>query len=106
MFIWLCGDILLKVDKMIMVNLLEFCVLFLDKEVFDVVFKILIEFKIVNGIMKVILCEVVCGIVLDYVLDCKKFGFLVLICYWLKDEMYDWVINIINESKIEYLIDK
>lgn len=97
-YIWMCGDILLKVDKMMMVNFLELCVLFLDKVVFDVVFKIFDELKMKNGMMKYFFCKVVEGIVFEYVLNCKKFGFFVLICYWLKNEMNEWVWNIIQES--------
>ncbi|TKJ04444.1 asparagine synthase, partial [Bacillus cereus] len=106
MFTWLRGDILLKADKMTMANSLELRVPFLDKEVFDVASKIPTEFKIANGTTKAILREAARGIVPDHVLDRKKLGFPVPIRHWLKDEMHDWAINIINESKTEHLIDK
>ncbi len=106
MFTWLRGDILLKADKMTMANSLELRVPFLDKEVFDVASKIPTELKIANGTTKAILREAARGIVPDHVLDRKKLGFPVPIRHWLKDEMHDWAINIINESKTEHLIDK
>ncbi|PED55969.1 asparagine synthase (glutamine-hydrolyzing) [Bacillus anthracis] len=106
MYTWLRGDILLKADKMSTAHSLELRVPFLDKEVFDVASKIPTELKIANRTTKVILREAVRGIVPDHVLDRKKLGFPVPIRHWLKDEMYDWALNIIKESKTEHLIDK
>ncbi|MCR6464886.1 asparagine synthase (glutamine-hydrolyzing) [Bacillus paranthracis] len=106
MYTWLRGDILLKADKMSTAHSLELRVPFLDKEVFDVASKIPTEFKIANRTTKAILREAVRGIVPDHVLDRKKLGFPVPIRHWLKDEMHDWALNIIKESKTEHLIDK
>ncbi|PEJ67601.1 asparagine synthase (glutamine-hydrolyzing) [Bacillus toyonensis] len=106
MYTWLRGDILLKADKMSTAHSLELRVPFLDKEVFDVASKIPTELKIANRTTKAILREAVRGIVPDHVLDRKKLGFPVPIRHWLKDEMYDWALNIIEESKTEHLIDK
>ncbi|MED0935910.1 asparagine synthase (glutamine-hydrolyzing) [Bacillus mobilis] len=106
MYTWLRGDILLKADKMSTAHSLELRVPFLDKEVFDVASKIPTELKIANRTTKAILREAARGIVPDHVLDRKKLGFPVPIRHWLKDEMYDWALNIIKESKTEHLIDK
>ncbi|MGF9966150.1 asparagine synthase (glutamine-hydrolyzing) [Bacillus rhizoplanae] len=106
MYTWLRGDILLKADKMSTAHSLELRVPFLDKEVFDVASKIPTELKIANRTTKAILREAVRGIVPDHVLDRKKLGFPVPIRHWLKDEMYDWALNIIKESKTEHLINK
>ncbi|AKR36052.1 Asparagine synthetase [Bacillus thuringiensis serovar indiana] len=106
MYTWLRGDILLKADKMSTAHSLELRVPFLDKEVFDVASKIPTELKIANRTTKAILREAVRDIVPDHVLDRKKLGFPVPIRHWLKDEMYDWALNIIKESKTEHLIDK
>jgi asparagine synthase (glutamine-hydrolysing) len=106
MFTWLRGDILVKADKMTMAHSLELRVPFLDKEVFDVASKLPTELKIANGTTKAILREAVKGIVPDHVLDRKKLGFPVPIRHWLKNEMYDWVVNVITESQTDYLIDK
>ncbi|PER95552.1 asparagine synthase (glutamine-hydrolyzing) [Bacillus cereus] len=106
MYTWLRGDILLKADKMSTAHSLELRVPFLDKEVFDVASKIPTELKIANRTTKAILREAVRCIVPDHVLDRKKLGFPVPIRHWLKDEMYDWALNIIKESKTEHLIDK
>lgn len=106
MFTWLRGDILLKADKMSTAHSLELRVPFLDKEVFRVASNIPTELKIANGTTKAILREAVRGIVPDHVLDRKKLGFPVPIRHWLKDEMYEWAVNIIKESKTEHVIDK
>lgn len=106
MLTWLRGDILLKADKMSTAHSLELRVPFLDKEVFRVASNIPTELKIANGTTKAILREAVRGIVPNHVLDRKKLGFPVPIRHWLKDEMYEWTVNIIKESKTEHLIDK
>lgn len=106
MFTWLRGDILVKADRMTLAHSLELRVPFLDKEVFDVASKIPTNLKIANGTTKNILREAVKGIVPDHVLNRKKLGFPVPIRHWLKNEMYDWAVEIISESQTEHLIDK
>ena len=105
-YTWLRGDILLKADKMTMANSLELRVPFLDKEVFNVAAKLHTNQKIANNTTKYILRRAVEGIVPDHVLNRKKLGFPVPIRHWLKNEMHDWAINIINESQTDYLFDK
>jgi asparagine synthase (glutamine-hydrolysing) len=103
---WLKGDILLKADKMTMAHSLELRVPFLDKEVFNVASKINSTQKISNNTTKYILRKAAEGIVPDHVLNRKKLGFPVPIRHWLKDEMYDWAINLIHSSPTDYLFNK
>jgi asparagine synthase (glutamine-hydrolysing) len=103
---WLKGDILLKADKMTMAHSLELRVPFLDKEVFNVASKINSDQKISNNTTKYILRKAAEGIVPDHVLNRKKLGFPVPIRHWLKDEMYDWAINLIRSSPTDYLFNK
>ncbi|MBD8068579.1 asparagine synthase (glutamine-hydrolyzing) [Bacillus sp. PS06] len=103
---WLRGDILLKADKMTMAHSLELRVPFLDKAVFDVASKIAPELKTANNTTKYILRKAVEGIVPDHVLDRKKLGFPVPIRHWLKNEMHDWAVNIINQSDTSHLFNK
>ncbi|WP_312113745.1 asparagine synthase (glutamine-hydrolyzing) [Brevibacillus reuszeri] len=103
---WLPGDILVKADKMSTAHSLELRVPFLDKEVFAVASRIPTEFKIAQGTTKTILREAMRGIVPDHVLDRKKLGFPVPIRHWLKEELYDWAMQIMQEGQTEYLIDK
>lgn len=103
---WLRGDILVKADKMTMANSIELRVPFLDTEVFKVASKIPVSLKISNGTTKYIFREAMRGIVPNHVINRKKLGFPVPINQWLKNELYDWAINLIHESQTEYLFDK
>ncbi|MDX8367449.1 asparagine synthase (glutamine-hydrolyzing) [Cytobacillus sp. IB215665] len=103
---WLRGDILLKADKMTMAHSLELRVPFLDKEVFKVASKISPEMKTAQNTTKYILRKAVEGIVPAHVLQRKKLGFPVPIRHWLKDEMYDWVKQIIQTSETDHIFNK
>ncbi|MGG0177663.1 asparagine synthase (glutamine-hydrolyzing) [Gottfriedia acidiceleris] len=103
---WLRGDILLKADKMTMAHSLELRVPFLDKEVFNVASKISANHKISHNTTKYILRQAAQGIVPNHVLNRKKLGFPVPIRHWLKNEIYDWTIELIHASSTEYLFRK
>lgn len=101
---WLRGDILLKADKMTMANSLELRVPFLDRNVFEVASKIPTKFKLANNTTKYILRKAAEGIVPEHILQRKKLGFPVPIRLWLKDEMYDWTVDLIKTSHVDHLI--
>ncbi|MFD2043647.1 asparagine synthase (glutamine-hydrolyzing) [Ornithinibacillus salinisoli] len=103
---WLPGDILLKADKMTMANSLELRTPFLDKEVFQVARNIPVTCKYTNGTTKAILRKAAKGIVPDHVVDRRKLGFPVPIKSWLRNELYEWAVNLMKESETDYLIDK
>ncbi|MCA1032462.1 asparagine synthase (glutamine-hydrolyzing) [Bacillus timonensis] len=103
---WLRGDILLKADKMTMAHSLELRVPFLDKVVFEVASKIGPEFKTANNTTKYILRKAVEGIVPDHVLNRKKLGFPVPIRHWLKNEMHDWALKLIQTSDTDHIFNK
>ncbi|WP_099220931.1 asparagine synthase (glutamine-hydrolyzing) [Listeria costaricensis] len=103
---WLRGDILLKADRMTMANSLEVRVPFLDKAVFDVAKNIPSDWKISHNTTKYILRKAAESFVPDHVLNRRKLGFPVPIRHWLKNEMNEWVKNIIRESGTDHLINK
>ncbi|TKC16720.1 asparagine synthase (glutamine-hydrolyzing) [Robertmurraya kyonggiensis] len=103
---WLKGDILSKADKMSMANSLEVRVPFLDKRVFSAASKLTSSQKINNGQTKFLLREAAKGIVPQHVRNRKKLGFPVPIRHWLKNEMYDWAIQLINDSQTDSLFNK
>ncbi|PLR67148.1 asparagine synthase (glutamine-hydrolyzing) [Bacillus sp. UMB0893] len=103
---WLKGDILLKADKMSMANSLEVRVPFLDKKVFSAASKLTSSQKIKNGQTKFLLREAAKGIVPQHVWNRKKLGFPVPIRHWLKNEMYDWALQLINDSQTDSLFNK
>lgn len=103
---WLRGDILLKADKMTMAHSLELRVPFLDKRVFDVASKIPANMKVKNKTTKYILRKAVEGIVPEHVLNRQKLGFPVPIRYWLKNELYDWALQLIHSSQTSEIFNK
>ena len=103
---WLRGDILLKADRMTMAHSLELRVPFLDKRVFEIASKIPTDMKTTHGTTKYILRKAVEGIVPEHVLTRKKLGFPVPIRHWLKNEMHDWAMELINESETNHLFNK
>lgn len=106
MHTWLRGDILVKADKMTMAHSLELRVPFLDKEVFRVASQLAPEITVANGTTKFTLRESMKGIVPDSVLNRRKLGFPVPIRHWLKDEMFDWAKDIIQNSETDRFINK
>ncbi|KPU42270.1 asparagine synthetase [glutamine-hydrolyzing] 1 [Oxobacter pfennigii] len=103
---WLRGDILVKADRMTMAHSLELRVPFLDMEVFKAASKLTLDDKIGNSTTKYALREAFRGVIPDAVTTRKKLGFPVPIRHWLKDEMYSWAVNLINESETEQYIQK
>ena len=103
---WLRDDILVKADWMTMAHSLELRVPFLDKEVFNVASRLTLEDKIGHETTKYALREAFKGVVPDAVTTRRKLGFPVPIRHWLKDEMYDWAVNLINESETDQYINK
>jgi len=103
---WLRGDILVKADRMTMAHSLELRVPFLDKEVFKVASKLTLEDKVGHGTTKYALREAFRGIIPDSVTTRKKLGFPVPIRHWLKNEIYDWAVNLINSSQTDQYIIK
>ncbi|MDT8858896.1 asparagine synthase (glutamine-hydrolyzing) [Alkalihalobacillus sp. MEB130] len=106
MHTWLRGDILVKADKMTMANSLELRVPFLDKKVFDVASTLTIGDKVTKHTTKLALREAMREVVPEHVLMRRKLGFPVPIRHWLKDEIHDWAMNLIQESNTDYLINK
>lgn len=103
---WLRGDILVKADRMTMANSLELRVPFLDKEVFSVASKIGTDLRIANDTTKYALREAAKEVVKTGASTRRKLGFPVPIRHWLKDEIHDWTVEVINTSDIDEYIDK
>ncbi|OLL72926.1 Asparagine synthetase [glutamine-hydrolyzing] [Pseudonocardia sp. Ae168_Ps1] len=108
LFTWLRGDILVKADKMTMAHSLELRVPFLDPEVFDIASSLPQSQKIThsaNGTTKYALRRACEGIIPPHVLNRPKLGFPVPIRHWLRDEMYAWARDILQNSGAGHLID-
>ncbi|MEG0306585.1 MAG: asparagine synthase (glutamine-hydrolyzing) [Clostridium sp.] len=104
---WLTGDILVKADRMTMAHSLELRVPFLDKEVFRVASKLTPDEKINGHVTKYLLREAFKSeLPFLTAMDRKKLGYPVPIRLWLKDELYDWAMNIIKDSNADEYINK
>lgn len=106
MHTWLNGDLLHNADRTALAHSLELRTPFVDREVFNLAAEIPADLRISHGTTKYILRKAVEDIVPAHVLYRKKLGFPVPIRYWLKDEMYDWAKQIIDESQTDEYFDK
>ena len=106
MHTWLRGDILVKADKMTMAHSLELRVPFLDKEVFEVASKLDSSLKVTSSTTKFALREAMKNVVPDHVINRRKLGFPVPIRVWLKDHLYDWAKDLINDGGTDEFFHK
>ncbi|KYG29280.1 asparagine synthase (glutamine-hydrolyzing) [Alkalihalobacillus trypoxylicola] len=103
---WLPGDILVKADRMTMAHSIELRVPFLDSMVLEVAQQIPSKYKLSHSTTKYVLRKAIEGLVPDSVVNRKKLGFPVPIRLWLKDEWYDWALELIYTSQTDQWIDK
>ncbi|SDJ31226.1 asparagine synthase (glutamine-hydrolyzing) [Natribacillus halophilus] len=103
---WLQGDILTVADRMTMAHSLELRVPFLDKEVFRVASTLPSHVKIARGTTKYVLRQAVKDLLPEVVINRKKLGFPVPIRHWLRDELYDWARQVIQNSPVDHLFNK
>lgn len=103
---WLVGDLLLNADRTTMAASLELRTPFVDKEVFDLARTIPSDMCIAHGTTKYILRKAAESFVPEHVLYRKKLGFPVPIRFWLKDELHDWAVSIIQDSPTDQYINK
>lgn len=103
---WLCGNILMKADKMAMANSLEIRMPFIDFKVFDVASRIPSEFKIREGTTKWVLREAMKDFLPKEVRPRKKLGFPVPIRHWLRKEFYTWAREKLEDSRVDHWINK
>jgi asparagine synthase (glutamine-hydrolysing) len=107
MYTWLRGDILVKADRMSMANSLEVRVPFLDYAVFDVASGIPTELKLPprSAETKYALRRAMEGVVPPEIVNRVKLGFPTPIRVWLRGEMYEWALHILDTSKAGHLLD-
>lgn len=103
---WLRGDILVKSDRMTMANSLELRVPFLDKEVFKIASALTKEDKLNDTTTKYLLREAFKNDMPYEFLNRKKLGYPVPIRLWLKNELYDWAVSLIQRSDTDRYIKK
>lgn len=102
---WMPGNILAKARAMATAHGLDVRMPFLDADVFQVAKQIPIDMKIRNHTTKYVLREAAKGIAPAHVIDQRKLGFPVPLRKWLKNELYDWAMGVIDRSQAGDLID-
>ncbi|MMZ57733.1 Asparagine synthetase [glutamine-hydrolyzing] 1 [compost metagenome] len=103
---WLCGDILMKADKMSMANSLELRVPFVDTEVFKFAATIPTKYKVTPTTTKYLLREAMRDILPPDVQNRKKLGFPVPTRVWLRNEWYDWARELIHTAEVDQWVNK
>ncbi|MBE6677281.1 MAG: asparagine synthase (glutamine-hydrolyzing) [Ruminococcaceae bacterium] len=95
---WLPSDILVKGDRLSMANSLEARVPFLDKEVFAAAAELCDGEKLKDGTTKFILRDTFRDLLNPQTVVRPKLGYPVPVRVWLKDELYAWAKEIIENS--------
>ncbi|WP_149453566.1 asparagine synthase (glutamine-hydrolyzing) [Pasteuria penetrans] len=102
---WLRGDILVKSDKMSMAHSLETRVPFLDSAVFAAAKRIPTQYRIRNATTKWILREAMRSYLPKDVIQRPKLGFPVPLNPWLKNDLHEWALDLLTNSKSNPIID-
>jgi asparagine synthase (glutamine-hydrolysing) len=92
------GDMLVKVDRMSMLNGLEVRSPFLDHEVVDFVMQLPANYKIEAGSRKKILKETFARLLPAEIYSRKKQGFEVPLHNWFKNELKGTIEELLNEK--------
>jgi len=95
------GDMLVKVDRICMMNSLEARVPFLDSKIAEFALRLPSDFKIKGKNKKYILKETFKDILPKKTLGYSKKGFGVPVDYWFKNELRDELENLLRKERIE-----
>ncbi len=97
---YLPDDILVKVDRAGMKVSLESRVPFLDPSVVEYAWSLPLDYKIHKGEGKKILKDVLYRYVPKELIDRPKKGFGTPVDSWLRNELKDWALSLLQESRI------
>ena len=101
---WIRGDILVKGDRLAMAHSLEARVPFLDREVFDFAATLCDGDKLQKGTTKYILRHAFRDMVDEATFMRPKKGYPVPVREWLKNELYPWARQILeNNTATDYI---
>jgi asparagine synthase (glutamine-hydrolysing) len=106
MHTWLPGDLLLNADRTSMASGLELRTPFIDRQVFSVAQKIPTNLRVTHGTTKYILRETAKAFLPTGIVDRQKLGFPIPIRVWLKNELHDWAVDMIQTANVDQWLDK
>ncbi len=98
---YLPDDILVKVDRAAMANSLETRVPFLNHKVVEFAFSLPQGYKITGDLSKYVLRQVLYKYVPKELIERPKRGFAVPIQDWLRGELKDWAVALLDSHKLD-----
>jgi len=101
MKLYLQDDILVKVDRAAMANGLEVRCPLLDHEFVEFACKLPTKYKLKGLKTKYLLKKAARGILPNEIIDRRKKGFGIPIARWLRNELKDFMLNSLEETKIK-----
>ena len=101
MKLYLQDDILVKVDRAAMANGLEVRCPLLDQEFVEFACRLPTYYKLKGLKTKYLLKKAARGILPDEIIDRRKKGFGIPIARWLRNELKDFMLNSLEETKIK-----
>jgi asparagine synthase (glutamine-hydrolysing) len=96
---WLTDDLLLKADKMTMANSVELRVPLLDHKILEFAASLPADYKVRRMTTKYILKKALADKLPEEIIRRKKAGFPVPYESWLRNELSDWVKDILLDSR-------
>lgn len=98
---YLPNDILTKVDRASMANSLETRLPFLDKEIFDFIWSLKIDYKINSSNGKIILKNILSDYIPNNLIKRSKKGFAVPVDNWIRNSLHDWTNDMLSKETIQ-----
>ena len=98
---YLTDDILTKVDRASMANSLEVRVPLLDHRILETSWRVPLSFKLYKNKSKFILKNILINYIPKDLFERPKMGFGIPLNSWLRNQLYDWSIDIITNTDWE-----